>query len=143
MSKILVVDDSPTIRAQVAESLTAGGHVVMEATDGVDGLEVLQEHSDIDLVILDVNMPRMGGLEMLEAIKSNPARSNLPVVMLTTEGHQALINRAKAAGARGWVVKPFKAAMLLTAVNKLTLGGRSHNPQRRPLATHEVVTGGR
>lgn len=144
MSKILVVDDSPTIRTQVAESLAAGGHVVVEASDGVDGIEALQEHNDVDLIILDVNMPRMGGLEMLDNIKRNPLRSSIPVVMLTTEGQQSLINRAKAAGARGWVVKPFKGAMLLAAVQKLTLGVRSQRPDRQhPLPGSQTVPGQR
>jgi len=116
MKKVLVVDDSPTVRQQVGMALTQAGYAVVEAVDGVDGLAKVDGTS---MVICDVNMPRMNGLEMLERLHADAKYSSLPVLMLTTEGQPALIERAKKAGAKGWVVKPFKAELLVAAVKKL------------------------
>ncbi len=118
--KILIVDDSKTIRQQVNFTLTKGGFQVVEAEDGKDGLEKLKTNSDVAMVISDVNMPNMNGLEMVEAIKAAGLFSNIPIVMLTTEGNSELIQRAKEAGAKGWLVKPFKPDQLIAAVQKLT-----------------------
>lgn len=121
MKKVLVVDDSPTVRQQVGQALTRGGYQVVEAGDGTEGLRQLSAHA-VSLVICDVNMPRMNGLEMVEQVRQSPQHAGLPIVMLTSEGQPALIERAKRAGARGWIVKPFKADLLVAAVNKL-IGG--------------------
>lgn len=118
--KILVVDDSPTVRQQVKLALVQAGFKVEEAFDGLDGAEKIEAANDISMVICDVNMPRMNGLEMLERVKGGGKRASLPIVMLTTEGQPALIRRAKAAGAKGWIVKPFKADQLVMAAKKLT-----------------------
>jgi two-component system chemotaxis response regulator CheY len=118
--KILIVDDSRTIRQQVSFTLTKGGFVVVEAEDGKDGIVKLSQNDDVAMIISDVNMPNMNGLEMVEAIKADAKHKALPIVMLTTEGSGELIERAKAAGARGWIVKPFKPDQLIAAVNKLT-----------------------
>ena len=118
MKRILVVDDSATVRQQVGMTLTQAGYEVTEAGDGVEGLAAL-EKGGIAMVICDVNMPRMSGLDMLENIKRDPKLSAIPVVMLTTEGHPSLVERAKKAGAKGWIVKPFKAELMVSAVNKL------------------------
>lgn len=121
MSKrVLVVDDSQSIRQHVGTTLAAGGFEVLEAVDGLDALETLTARTDIDLVICDVNMPRLGGLELLDKLQVAGVMSRLQVVMLTTEGQPAMMQRAKQAGAKGWVVKPFKAPLLLAAVKKLT-----------------------
>jgi len=117
MRKVLVVDDSETIRQQVRLTLTAAGHTVLEAVDGIDGLEKIRVHQDLALVISDVNMPRMSGLEMVSELQKLGCR--VPILMLTTEGQVSLIQRARAAGAKGWIVKPFKPEMLGTAVSKL------------------------
>ncbi|HEX5656852.1 MAG TPA: response regulator [Polyangiales bacterium] len=117
--KVLVVDDSPTVRQQVSLALKQAGFEVVEATDGADGVSKVGSDPSIGMVILDVNMPRMNGLEMLETIKAGGQNAGLPVIMLTSEGQQSLIDRAKKAGAKGWIVKPFKAELLVAAVKKL------------------------
>ena len=118
--KILIVDDSKTIRQQVSFTLSKGGYTVVEAEDGKDGIVKLGANADVALIISDVNMPNMNGIEMVEAIKAGGQHGALPIVMLTTEGSAELIERAKAAGAKGWLVKPFKPDQLIAAVQKLT-----------------------
>lgn len=115
--KVLIVDDSQTVRQQVSRALSGAGYHVVEAVDGIDGQDKLTD--SVDMVICDVNMPRMSGLEMLEAIKRDGKNANLPCVMLTTECQPQLIERAKKAGAKGWIIKPFKAELLVAAVTKL------------------------
>jgi two-component system chemotaxis response regulator CheY len=112
--KVLIVDDSLLVRAQVVRALTGAGFAVVEANDGVDGLAKLSANPDVGLVVCDVNMPRMSGLELLER---TPA--GLAVLMLTTEGHSELIQRARALGAKGWITKPFDADLLVATVRKL------------------------
>jgi two-component system chemotaxis response regulator CheY len=116
--KVLIVDDSETIRHQVASALEAAGFIVLEAQDGVDGLERLEE-AELSLVILDINMPRMDGLELLERMRENPKHAKIPVLMLTTEAQQSIIERAKKAGAKGWMIKPVKMPQLVNAVARL------------------------
>ncbi len=116
--KVMIVDDSKTIRQQVSFTLSKGGFEVVEAEDGSDGITKLKENADLAMIISDVNMPNMNGLEMVEAMKADGC--SVPIIMLTTEGATDLIDRAKAAGAKGWLVKPFKPDQLITAVNKLT-----------------------
>jgi two-component system chemotaxis response regulator CheY len=115
--KILVVDDSPTVRQKVGIALQHAGFEMAEATDGAEGLRVL-EKGGISLVICDVNMPRMSGLEMLEHLRRNHRYANLPVVMLTTESLTANVERATKAGAKAWIMKPFKVELLIAAVRK-------------------------
>jgi two-component system chemotaxis response regulator CheY len=119
MKRVLVVDDSATVRQQVSLALTEAGYDVVEAIDGADGLDRIKGDKTIAMVISDVNMPKLNGIEMLEALKRDAVRPGLPVVMLTTEGQTALLDRAKAAGAKGWMVKPFNPAALIGAVKKL------------------------
>ena len=119
MKKILVVDDSPSVRQQVSLALQQAGFKVVEAVDGADGAGKIETERDLSAVICDINMPRMNGLEMLEKVKSDPKNAALPIVMLTSEGQPALIERAKKSGAKGWIVKPFKAELLIAALNKL------------------------
>lgn len=119
MKKVLVVDDSPTVRQQVREALVGSDIQVVEASDGMQGVSQLESDADIGMVILDINMPLMGGLEMLEKVRADNRFATLPIVMLTSEGQQSLIERAKRAGAKGWIVKPFKPALLVGAVRKL------------------------
>jgi two-component system, chemotaxis family, chemotaxis protein CheY len=114
--KILIVDDSATIRQQVSFTLTKEGFDVVEAEDGVQG--VAKAGSEIAMIISDVNMPNMNGIEMLAALKAKGVV--LPIIMLTTEGSADLIEKAKALGAKGWLVKPFKPEQLVAVVKKLT-----------------------
>jgi two-component system chemotaxis response regulator CheY len=120
MKKVLIVDDSATVRQQVRAALGIAEFDVVEASDGTEGVEAIDRLTDLAAVICDVNMPRMNGLDMLEAVKRDPKNTALPIVMLTTEGQHQLVQRAKAAGAKGWIVKPFKPELLLAAIRKLT-----------------------
>ncbi len=118
-TKVLVVDDSLMVRQQVGRALTAAGFTIVEAVDGADALEKLAATPEAALVVCDVNMPRMSGIEFLENVRRD-GRPALPVVMLTTEGQPELIQKAKSLGAKGWIVKPFKPELLVAAVKKLT-----------------------
>ena len=115
--RVLIVDDSQTVRLQVAKALSGAGYEVLEAIDGMDGQDKVD--ATVDMLICDVNMPRMTGLEMLETIKRDGKNANLPCLMLTTECQPQMIERAKKAGAKGWIIKPFKAELLVAAVTKL------------------------
>jgi two-component system chemotaxis response regulator CheY len=117
--KVMVVDDSRTMRLAIAAALAGAGFELIEAADGLEGLERIEQNPDLAVVLCDVNMPRMNGLDMLSAVKRDAKNAELPIVMLTTEGQPAFIARAKAAGAKGWIVKPFKPELLLAAVRKL------------------------
>ncbi len=117
--KVLVVDDSASVRQQVRLALDEAGFETIDAIDGIDGLNKLAEHPDLSLVICDVNMPNMDGLEMLEKARKQAATSDIPIVMLTTEGQPGMIERAKQAGAKGWIVKPFKPHLLVATAEKL------------------------
>jgi len=119
-NKILIVDDSATVRQQVGLALQQAGFETVEANDGVQGLEAVQADASIAAVICDVNMPRMNGLDMVRAVKAQGRFADLPIVMLTTEGQPSLIREAREAGAKGWIIKPFKAVQLVAAVQKLT-----------------------
>jgi two-component system, chemotaxis family, chemotaxis protein CheY len=117
--KILIIDDSATVRQQVRMALESAGFDVEEAVDGADGRDRIGRAVNLSAVVCDVNMPRMNGIEMLEAVKGDPKNAKLPIMMLTTEGQPALVKRAKAAGATGWIVKPFKADLLVAALQKV------------------------
>src|SRR5262249_39397215 len=119
MKRILVVDDSATVRQQVGLALKQAGYEVLEAADGLDGAQKIAGDAKIAMVICDVNMPRLDGLSMLEKGQSDTKRPAPPVIMRTTEGRPALMQRAKKAGAKGWIIKPFKADLLVAAVAKL------------------------
>lgn len=118
--RILVVDDSQTVRQQVSLALAQAGFEVVEACDGEEGATVVDEQPDIAGIVCDVNMPRLNGIDMLERIRGWQKSANIPVLMLTTEGQPALIRKAKEVGAKGWMVKPFNATHLVAAIQKLT-----------------------
>jgi two-component system chemotaxis response regulator CheY len=116
---VLIVDDSLTVRQQVSLTLTSAGYQIVEARDGREGGDVLRARAGIAMVLCDVNMPCMSGLEFLETVKGDAAVPPVPVVMLTTDGSPDLIARAKRAGAKGWIVKPFRTDLLLAAVRRI------------------------
>jgi len=118
--RVLVVDDSATVRLQVRQALGPAGFEVIEASDGQEGIEMIQRDAEIAAVICDVNMPRKSGLELIEAAKASGHTAHLPIIVMTTEGQPALVQRAKAAGAKGWLVKPFKPSVLVAAMAKIT-----------------------
>ena len=120
MKSVLIVDDSQSVREQLANVLEDAGYAVTEAVDGIDGCEKLKGRDEYDLIICDVNMPGMDGLAMVEQETSQENPVTTPIVMLTTEGQPEMIRRAKKAGAKGWIVKPFKPALLLQTVEHLT-----------------------
>lgn len=117
---VLVVDDSPTVRQLVSLALKQAGFGVVEAVDGQDGVTRLKADASISLVISDINMPKLNGIDMLAEIRKSAVNPNVPVVMLTTEGHASLLARAKELGAKGWLMKPFNAAQLVSVAQKLT-----------------------
>jgi len=120
MSKtILIVDDSASIRQVVSITLKGAGHEVIEAVDGKDGLSKL-DGKKFHLIISDVNMPNMGGIDMVKTIKQMPAYKFTPVIMLTTEASDDMKQQGKAIGAKAWMVKPFKPEQMLQAVAMLT-----------------------
>jgi two-component system chemotaxis response regulator CheY len=111
--KILLVDDSSTMRRIQKNTLSSLGYTdVLEAEDGADALEKLRQNPDVQLTLMDWNMPNMTGIECLKAIKSNPATKAIPVMMVTSEAEKAKIIEAIQAGACNYLVKPFEAAAL-------------------------------
>jgi len=117
---IMVVDDSISIRQVVGLALKQAGYDVIEGCDGRDALAKLTGQK-INLIISDVNMPNMDGISFVRELKTRPAYKFTPVLMLTTESQEDKKEQGKAAGARAWMVKPFKPEALLAAVQKLTL----------------------
>jgi two-component system chemotaxis response regulator CheY len=121
MSKtIMVVDDSISIRQVVGIALKQAGYTVLEACDGGDALAKLTGQK-VNLIISDVNMPNMDGISFVRELKTRAAYKFTPVLMLTTESQEEKKEQGKAAGARAWMVKPFKPEALLAAVQKLTM----------------------
>jgi two-component system chemotaxis response regulator CheY len=122
MASILVVDDSSTVRDEVAGFLKRNGLEVATAVDGNDGLAKLKADPKIRLVVSDVNMPNMDGLTMAEKIRGQLGNKTVNIVMLTTENSPIMKERGKAAGIKGWIVKPFKGEAVLATFRKLAEG---------------------
>jgi two-component system chemotaxis response regulator CheY len=115
--KLLIVDDSTMLRDMLVYALNEGGYNdVIEAVDGVDGLNKAKQNS-FDLVITDVNMPNMDGITLVEELRKISTYSKTPILVLTTERSDEMKSKGKAAGATGWIVKPFVPNQLLKAVN--------------------------
>jgi len=119
MSKIIMtVDDSASIRQMVTFTLEQAGYDVLEAVDGVDAIEKLTDTA-INMVITDLNMPNMDGIELIKNIRVKSEYKFIPIIMLTTESQGSKKQEGKAAGATGWIVKPFKPEQLLGVVKKV------------------------
>jgi two-component system chemotaxis response regulator CheY len=119
MAQVLVVDDSSTVRDEVAGFLKKSGLDVATAVDGRDGLAKLKMDPKIKLVVSDVNMPNIDGLTMAEKIRGELGNSTVNIVMLTTENSPVMKERGKAAGIKGWIVKPFKGDAVIATFKKL------------------------
>ncbi len=118
MKTILAVDDSGSLRQMLAFSLKAAGYGVIEAVDGQDGLAKAKRQT-VDLVLTDQNMPGMDGLSLIKALRGMTSYMKVPILMLTTESSSEMKALGKAAGASGWLVKPFDPARLTEVVKKL------------------------
>jgi two-component system, chemotaxis family, chemotaxis protein CheY len=116
--RILTIDDSKTIRDMLMLTLADAGFEVLQAVDGQDGLDVL-DREQVDVVITDINMPRMDGYEVIKKMRSNSAHKATPILVLTTESETDKKNLARVAGATGWMVKPFDPARLIATINKV------------------------
>jgi len=115
---ILTVDDSPSIRQMVSFTLKSAGYEVTEAVDGQDGLDKAKMKS-FNLVFTDQNMPRMDGITLIKNLRNLPQYKTAPILMLTTEAGDNMKTQGRAAGATGWLVKPFDPAKLLEVVKKV------------------------
>lgn len=119
MSKtILTVDDSRTMRDMLMLALSNAGYSVLQAVDGVDGLEVLQNAAP-DVIITDINMPRMDGFGFIEGVRGSARHRAVPILVLTTESDASKKDRARRAGATGWIVKPFDPVKLVEAIRRV------------------------
>jgi len=115
---ILAVDDSASIRQMVSFTLKSSGYEVVEAADGMDGLAKAKSQN-FNLVLTDQNMPRMDGLTLIKSLRALAQYKTVPILMLTTESSDAMKTLGKAAGATGWLVKPFDPQKLIEVVKKV------------------------
>lgn len=115
---ILTVDDSPSVRLTTNVALTSAGYLVTEAVDGLDALNKAKT-TDFDLIITDLNMPNIDGLEMIEALRRSPDHAGVPIIFLSTESDGQMKDRARAAGATGWMTKPFNVEQLIKITRKV------------------------
>jgi two-component system, chemotaxis family, chemotaxis protein CheY len=117
-ASILTVDDSPSLRMAIRIALTGAGYAVTEAGDGKEGLDKATA-TRFDMIVTDLNMPVMDGLTMIRELRKSPAQSGVPIIFLTTESDEAMKAQAKAAGATGWLVKPFVPDQLVKIARKV------------------------
>ncbi len=122
MAKILVVDDSEMVRGQLKKVLSDAGYQVLDAGDGVQGMEVLAGNKDVSLIFCDVNMPRMDGVTMCKKVHANADLARIPIFMLTTESNPEMKVQGKEVGVVAWITKPFVDDKLLAAVSKVLSG---------------------
>lgn len=116
--KILAVDDSVSIRKSISFVLSQEGYEIIEAVDGLDGLEKAKQEK-FNLVITDINMPNMDGIEMIKNLRTTDGYKFTPIIALTTENQESKMQEGKAAGATGWIVKPFTSEKLVAIVKKI------------------------
>jgi len=120
MSKvILTVDDSRTMRDMLNMALVDAGFRVTQAVDGMHGLEVLRSSETPDVIVTDINMPKLDGFGFIEAVRKDARFRAIPILVLTTESDAVKKNRARKAGATGWIVKPFDAVKLVEAIRRV------------------------
>jgi two-component system, chemotaxis family, chemotaxis protein CheY len=119
MKKILIVDDSETLRIQLKKDLEQAQYLVVEASDGVHGMEILDANRDTSLIICDINMPRMDGISMCSKIKEKPEFKSLPILMMTTESSAELKAKGKEIGVLAWITKPYSAEKLIGVLGKI------------------------
>jgi len=117
-ANILTVDDSSSVRMTTRMALTGAGYSVTEAVDGKDGLEKAKS-ARFDMIVTDLNMPNMNGLQMIEELRRMPSQLGVPILFLTTESDADMKSRAKAAGATGWLTKPFQPDQLVKLVKRV------------------------
>lgn len=117
--KIVIVDDSVTVRQMTKFTLHDAGYDVVEAVDGQDAFTKLQNESGVDLIITDLNMPNMNGIELISNTRSLREYIGTPIIMLTSESDDTIKNEGKKAGATGWIVKPFKPEQLISVVKRV------------------------
>jgi two-component system, chemotaxis family, chemotaxis protein CheY len=118
MATIMTVDDTASMRQMISFTLNSIGHSVLEACDGEDALKLARDNK-VDLVIADINMPNMDGITLVKSLRALPDYRYTPILMLTTESQEAKRQEGRAAGATGWIVKPFNPEQLLTVVKKV------------------------
>lgn len=118
MKKILIVDDSESIRELLSFTLESAGYAVEKGSDGVEGFDLLKSRG-ADMIITDLNMPNMDGIQLIKEIRSQEQYCALPIIMLTTESQASKKEEARNAGATGWIVKPFVQEKLLEVVKKV------------------------
>jgi two-component system, chemotaxis family, chemotaxis protein CheY len=116
--RIMTVDDSASMRQMVSFTLKGAGYDVVEATDGKDALEKMENHS-IHMLITDINMPNLDGIGLVRKVRSHAVYRFIPIILLTTESQDSRKQEGKTAGATGWIVKPFKPDQLLHVVKKV------------------------
>ncbi|WP_196260725.1 response regulator [Pelagibacterium limicola] len=116
--RVLTVDDSRTILAMLHHTLTNAGFEVLQAENGQIGLDVLKSQ-DVDVVITDINMPVMDGIEFIKNVRATGKHQSLPILILTTETSQDKRDQGRAAGGTGWIVKPFDPEKLIAVINKV------------------------
>lgn len=115
---IMTVDDSASLRMAIRIALTGAGYAVTEASDGAEGLAKATA-TRFDLIVTDLNMPVMDGLTMIRELRAKPAGAGVPIIFLTTESDADIKQQAKAAGATGWLTKPFEPDQLVRVVKKV------------------------
>ena len=117
--KILIVDDSESIRSLLKYNLETSGYETAVAKDGLEALEIIEKSSDFNLLLTDLHMPNMNGLELIERVRKNEKFRFLPILFLTTETNIDMKQRARNAGATGWIVKPFQSEKLIKTIRKV------------------------
>ncbi len=119
--RVLTIDDSRTMQGMLRKALEEAGYDVIQGGDGVEGIAVLESADPPpNVIITDINMPRMDGFGVIEAVRKMPAFKHLPVIVLTTESDPEKKARARAAGATGWIIKPFSSDSLVAAIRRVT-----------------------